>query len=341
MVSGRIGSGDHMPDNETVQIDNEEILLPELPVCDPHHHFFDFPDFKYMPGDFLEDISTGHHIVRTVYVECRTGYRDDGPEELRSVGETEYIETLISRRIPSGLMGVVSGIVGFADLRLGDAVKPVLEAHRTASPKKFCGIRNVAAWNNHPAFSKGYNAPQAGLLMDSAFRKGFAHLEKLTLGFDAMLFHTQLPELIDLAMSFPDTKIILDHSGVPLGIGPYAQRLDEVFRTWKNGMKKLSKCKNVFVKIGGFGMKICAYGLSGITKPIGSVDLAETIRPYCLWCIEQFGVHRCMFESNFPVDKELVSYRVLWNAYKRISADFSSGERQALFHDTAMQAYGL
>lgn len=327
--------------NSEIKQDHEEILFPDQPICDPHHHFFDLPDFQYMPDDLMEDIIVGHNIVRTVYVDCKTGYRKTGPEELKPVGETEYVEKLVSGNRNSQGIEIAAGIIGFADLKLEDAVIPVLEAHLAASPKRFRGIRNVAAWDDSPAFSKGYHAPHAGLLLDKAFRRGFSCLDKLDISFDAMIFHTQLPDLIDLAKAFPETTIILNHIGAPLGIGPYADKLEEVSNNWKKGIASLSECKNVFIKIGGFGMDICACGLNRLSKPISSAELCEVIKPCGLWCIEKFGVDRCMFESNFPVDKELLSYVVLWNAFKRMTGDFSSHERQALFHDTAAKAYRL
>jgi L-fuconolactonase len=327
--------------NNKIMPGDEEILFPGLPICDPHQHFFNFPDFQYTPDDLMKDITTGHKVVQTVYIDCKTGYRENGPDDLKPVGETEYVENLVSNYINPQQIKIAAGIVGFADLKLGDSVKPVLEAHMAASPKRFRGVRNVAAWDISPAFSIGCNAPHAGLLLDSAFRKGFAYLKKFKLSFDAMVFHTQLPDLIDLAGAFPDTTIILNHIGLPLGIGPYADKQNEVFSNWKKGIAELSTCKNVFIKIGGFGMDICAYGLNNLSKPISSFELYEIIKPYCLWCIEKFDVDRCMFESNFPIDKRLLSYVVLWNAFKRITGDFSPNERQKLFHDTAVKVYGI
>jgi len=209
-----------------------------------------------------------------------------------------------------------------------------------ASRNRFRGIRHISAWDANTDI-RSYRNPPKGLLLDPKFREGFACLQKYGLSFDAWLYHPQLMELVDLARTFPDTPIIVDHIGGPLGIGPYAEKREEVFEEWKHGIAVLATCPNVVVKLGGLGMPLCGFGWNERSTPPGSAELAETMIPYYHWCIEQFGVDRCMFESNFPVDKISYSYAVLWNAFKRVSKGFSPEDRAALFHDTAVKAYRL
>jgi predicted TIM-barrel fold metal-dependent hydrolase len=230
---------------------------------------------------------------------------------------------------------VGAGIVGFADLTSGADVASVFEAHLEAGKGRFRGIRQTSTWDASPEF----RSTSRGLLLDPGFRKGFACLQKYGLSFDAWLYHPQLMELLDLARTFPDTTIIVDHMGGPLGIGPYDRKL--VFREWKRGIGALAGCHNVFVKLGGLGMDICGFGWHEKTTPPNSSELAGAMAPYFTWCIEKFGVNRCMFESNFPVDKRSYSYTVIWNAFKKVIKDFPRGEKGALLYDTAVKTYRL
>jgi predicted TIM-barrel fold metal-dependent hydrolase len=234
---------------------------------------------------------------------------------------------------------VAAGIVGFADLTLGSEVAPVLEAHIAASRNRFRGTRFTSTWDASNEISSRVKTPK--MLSDSKFREGFACLHKYNLSFDAWLYHTQLLDLADLANAFPDTPIILNHIGGPIGIGPYARKREEVFQEWKQGIASLSTCPNVALKLGGFGMPLLGFGWHERPKPPNSAELAEAIAPYIHWCVDRFGPDRCMFESNFPVDKASYSYTVVWNAFKRISKDFSPRDRAALFHDTAVKVYRL
>ncbi len=324
----------------------EEPLEPGLPICDPHHHFWDRDDDRYafrryMLDELADDTGAGHNIVRTVFVECSSEYRQDGPSALRPVGETEFVERLADESARKRGRTVVSeGIVGFADLALGDGVAQVLEAHLEASHDRFRGIRHAAAWDDRAGLSS-YKNPPKGLLMSDAFRKGFAHLQKYGLSFDAWVYHPQIGELSDLARAFPGVTIILDHIGGPLGVGAYASRRKEAFEDWRRGIAALSANQNVFVKLGGLGMPLTGFDWHAREKPIGSEELARAMEPYYLWCIEQFGPQRCMFESNFPVDKVSYSYGVMWNAFKRLTRGFSRGERAALLQNSAARAYRL
>jgi predicted TIM-barrel fold metal-dependent hydrolase len=326
------------------QVD-EEVLEPDLEICDAHHHLWDsFAGMRrYLLDELVADIGSGHTIVSTVFVDCMAMYRAEGPREMRVIGETEFAQG-VAAMAASGTYGptrVAAGIVSHADLTLGDGVRPVLEAHLAASPNRFRGIRHATNWDASSEIGNAHTGATQGLLGDTRFREGFRHLEELDLSFDAWLYHTQISELAELARAFPGVPIVLDHFGGPLGIGPYAGRRDEVFADWRKGMDELAQCPNVVVKIGGLQMPINGFGWRERERPPGSDDLAEAIRPYTLHTIDRFGPDRCMFESNFPVDKISCSYRVLWNAFKRATSQLTPDERAMLFHDTAARVYRL
>jgi L-fuconolactonase len=318
----------------------EAVLEPDLAICDPHHHLRERPNDRYFLEEFIRDTSTGHNIVATVCVENRAQYRSSGPEPMKPVGETEFFDSVGARGAanPKLSTAVAAGIVGHADLSLGEEVSEVLEAHLGASPSRFRGIRHSTTWDESDTIRSD---ARRGLLADSAFRRGFACLKRCGLSFDAWLYHPQLPELVELARAFPDVTIVLDHIGGPLGVGPYQGKRDEVFQVWSKGVTDLSSCPNVNLKLGGFGSTRSGYDWHKRAARPGSAELANTMAPYFDFCIEKFGVHRCMFESNFPVDKASYSYVAIWNAFKRISQSFSAAEREALFHDTAVRVYRL
>ena len=332
-----------MADEHDMKAGAEAALDPELPICDPHHHLWDHPGNRYLLDELLHDTDSGHTVVQTVFVECLSMYRKDGPPEMKPVGETEFVQGIAAQSASGnyGPMAACTGIVGFADLSLGDGVQAVLEAHLAASPNRFRGIRHAASWHASPDIRNAHTGAPEGLMLETTFRTGLACLHRLGLSLDAWLYHTQLMELVDLARACPDGTIILDHVGGPLGIGPYEGQRDAVFQDWKRGMTELATCPNVVVKLGGLTMPMSGFGWHKHDTPPTSAQLAQALGPYYLFCIEQFGVERCMFESNFPVDKTSCSYVVLWNAFKRITHDFSADERLALFHDTAARAYRL
>ena len=293
-------------------------------------------------AELLADIGSGHNVVATVFVECRAMYRADGPEELKSLGETEFVNG-IAAMSASGAYGparACAGIVGNVDLRLGSRAAPILEAHMAVAGARFRGIRRGSAW--HAAGIKATSAsPPPGLLLDRDFRAGFACLAPLGLSFDAWLLHTQLGDIIDLARVFPDTTIVLDHLGGPVGIGPYLGKRDEVFADWRRGITALARCPNVQVKIGGLGMHTFGTDFHARERPPSSQELAQAWKPYVETCIEAFGAARAMFESNFPVDKGTCSYQVLWNAFKRLTANASADDKAALYSGTAQRVYRL
>ncbi len=319
----------------------EDPIDPDLPICDPHHHLWERPGDSYLLPDLLSDLGSGHNIVETVFLECASMYRTDGPVEMRPLGETAFVQGVADENVrQGGKTRVNAGIVGHADLTLGDGVKAVLEAHLAASPDRFRGIRHASAWDEDSAFVSSRTPPK-GLLSDSKFRQGFAKLGELGMSYDAWLYHPQLSELADLAKSFPSVTIILNHIGGPLGAGPYSSKRDQVFVDWQRGIAEIASNQNVVVKLGGLGMPNYGNGWHQREKPPGSAELAETMAPYLMYCIEQFGVDRCMFESNFPVDSISYSYNFMWNAFKRVAGGFSDDERAALFRDTAVRAYRL
>jgi L-fuconolactonase len=324
----------------------EAPLEPALPIIDPHHHLWDYPKVangRYLLDELLADIRSGHNVVATVFMECGSMYRAGGPGSLRPVGETEFVQG-IAAMSASGTYGatrVAAGIVSFADLSLGAAVREVLEAHMRASSNRFRGIRHAAGWHASDDIRKSHTNPPEGLLLAKQFREGFAQLKALGLSFDAWLYHPQLPELIDLARAFPDTTIVLDHFGGPLGIGPYAGKSDEVFNDWRKSIDELAKCPNAVAKLGGINMTINGFGWHKRAKPPTSAELVAATKRYYLHTIERFGVERCMFESNFPVDKASCSYAVLWNSFKRLTENFTAVEKASLFHDTAKRVYRL
>ncbi|MGC8534110.1 MAG: amidohydrolase family protein [Rhizomicrobium sp.] len=342
----------------------DEILDPDLPIVDPHHHLWDRPTGvlqdlpplqhgfmdiirntpRYLFDELLKDLKSGHNIIATVYMECGAMYRADGPEALRCVGETEFVNG-IAAMSASGLYGPVracAGIVGHVDLRQGERAEDILRAHIAAGHGRFRGIRQSASWSEDPAVLGPLHGrvPQ-GLYADPAFRSGFALLHKLGLSFDAWFLEPQLPEVVDLARAFPETRIVIDHVGTPLGIGMYASKREARFKDWQQGIRALAQCSNVHVKLGGLAMPFAGFEWSYAHRPASAEALARAWRPYIDVCIQSFGPNRCMFESNFPVDSFSCDYATLWNALKLCAEGYSAEEKTALFSGTAKQVYRL
>ena len=320
----------------------EEILEPQLPIVDPHHHLWDHAQSRYLLDELLADTGSGHHVTATVFVECMSMYRADGPDAMKPVGETEFVNG-VAAMSASGRYGatrVAAAIVGFADLTLGERVGAVLDAHLAASPR-FRGIRHAAGWDASDDVRNSHTKPPRGLFLESGFRRGFAELGRRGLSFEAWLYHPQLADLVDLAKAFPETTIVLDHFGGPLGIGPYAGKRAETFQSWKSAIRSVADCPNVVAKLGGLVMPLNGFGLHKRAAPVTSSELADLTREWYLHTIDVFGPARCMFESNFPVDKVSCSYRVLWNSFKRIAAAFSSAEKATMFSGTATRVYRL
>lgn len=343
---------------------SEPILDPDLPIVDPHHHLWDRPTAvlgtlppsehgfmdiirgipRYLLDELLGDLRSGHNIRATIYMECGAMYRADGPEALKCVGETEFVNG-IAAMTASGLYGDVracAGIVGHVDLRLGDAAEDVLRSHIAAGHGRFRGIRHSAAHDDDPNVLgplAGRYPP--GLYSDAKFRQGFRLLAPLGLSFDAWLLEPQLDDLIDLARAFPGTTIVLDHVGTPLGVGRYQGKREERFAAWKQSIKTLAACPNVHVKLGGLPMPFTGWRARMKGPDETSQALAAQWKPYIETCIESFGSNRAMFESNFPVDRFGASYAALWNAFKSLAKNYSANEKTALFSGTAKKVYRI
>jgi L-fuconolactonase len=326
----------------------EAALEPELPIIDPHHHFWDTPQRgRYLLPELLDDIGPaggGHNIVATVFLECRSMYRKAGPPEMAPVGEVEFVNGIAAMSASGGYgpCRVAEGIVGHADLTLGARVRDVLEAEIAAGGGRFRGIRHGVSWDEHPAIQRyaTRNVPPHQL-RDAKFREGFAQLAPLGLSFESWQYHPQLPDAIDLARAFPETTIILNHVGGVLGVGPYAGHRQEILQSWRKDIGELAKCPNVCVKLGGIGMTSFGFDFPERDTPPTSEELATAWRQYIEPCIEAFGPERAMFESNFPPDKQSGGYAELWNAFKRITAGASASEKAALYSGTAARVYCL
>jgi L-fuconolactonase len=321
----------------------EDPIDPAMPIIDPHHHLWDRGS-RYLLEEIKADIDTsGHNIRTTVFLQCDSMYRADGDPKFAPLGETEFVNG-VAAMSASGIYGparICAGIVGFADLLLGAEVDAVLEAHLRAGGDRFKGVRYCSVWDADQSIKSTPIDFPKGLLLDAKFRAGFARLSRYGLSFDSWIYHTQIPELTDLARAFPDTTIVLDHIGAPLGIGVYAGKRDEVFKDWERNIRDLGKCPNARVKLGGMGMHVFGFEFEKQPIPPSSEQLAETWRPFVETCIEAFSTRRAMFESNFPVDKRYYSYGVMWNAFKRLAAQYSADERANLFVEAARETYRL
>ena len=335
-------------DNNWLALTQEAALEPDIPICDPHHHFWDFrteriPYQRYLLHELADDLNSGHNVRSTVFIEARSMYRRDGPEELRPVGEVEFVQGLAAASA-NGLYGpsqAAAAIVGHADLNLGDRVRPVLEALQAASPNRFRGIRHSVTFDPNPGVPNTAAHQIEHQLASDNFRAGARVLAGMGLSFEGWLNFHQMPDLADFAKAVPDLPIILNHVGGLLREGHYANRDEEVIPAWKKGIDAVAACPNAYIKLGGIGMPRTGFDWHTRTQPIGSEELAESMAPFIDYCIEKFVPNRCMFESNFPVDKVSFSYNIMYNAFKRLSKGYSATERADMFHDTAVRAYRI
>lgn len=322
----------------------EKIIEPDIAICDPHHHFWDkrterdYP--RYQLDELLADITSGHNVRSTVFIEARSMYNANLPPDKNSIGEVEYVQG-ISAASASGIYGesrVAASIIGNANLNLGESVRPILESLSSAS-NRFKGIRHSVTWDPHPEVENTALHKYEGQLISDKFQAGAKVLADMKMTFEAWLYFHQLPQLLEFAKSVPNLTIILNHIGGLVMDGPYENKREEVIKIWKDGIAKIAECPNVVVKLGGIGMPRTGFDWHERDNPIGSEELASSIAPYFNYCIDNFGTGRCMFESNFPVDKVSFSYQVLYNAFKRFSQGFSESERAAMFHDNAVAIY--
>jgi len=318
----------------------EDVLDPDLAICDPHHHLWIHPKNTYMLDELRSDTGAGHKVESTVFVECMSGYLAEGPEELRPVGETRFVAEVAE--VSAATDGAeIAGIVSYADMALGDSVEAVLSAHIESGAGRFRGIRHATGWDASERVHNSHTNPTEDLMAQPEFRAGLRKLGSMGLSFDAWLYHPQLAQFAELAEAVPEVPIVLDHLGAPLGVGPYKDRRAEVREAWRPAMERIARCENVSLKVGGIGMAIYGDGWHKRDTAPSSDDLTAAWGDDVRWTIDKFGPNRCMFESNFPVDKQGVSYPVLWNAFKKIAVDYSPAERVDLFAGTAKRFYRI
>ena len=319
----------------------EEIVEPDLPVVDPHHHLWHRPGNTYVLDNLWQDTGSGHKVEKTVFVECRSAYREDGPDHLKPLGETEFVveQAKLSDADPG--KATIAAIVSNANLMLGDDVKEVLEAHVELGDGRFRGIRHAGARAEHPEALFIAGRQIEGLYQRTDFQTGVNVLGAMGLTYDTWHYYYQNQDFCELAKACPDTQMILDHFGTPLGVGPYADKKEEIFQQWKKDITDIAKCDNVVAKIGGLAMPDNGFGWDKRATPATSDEFYEAQKRYYLHAIECFGPERCMMESNFPVDRYSISYHVLYNGLKKIVADFSDAEKHAMFYGTAARIYKL
>ena len=320
----------------------EDAVDAERPIIDTHHHLWENTSMwgRYVLEDLWADTESGHNIEQTVFIDCRSGYRTDGPEHLRPVGETEFVAEVAAESAKTDGKATIAAIVSHADMRLGEAVEEVLAAHEEAGRGLFRGIRHAGPSDDTGTLTnagRGRPCPYG----EEGFRKGVHTLGKLGYTYDTWHFFHQNRDYLALAQAVPETTMILDHFGTPLGVGAYAGKQDEIFVQWKEDVAAIAECPNVVAKLGGLAMPDNGFGWDKRDTPPTSDEFAEAQGRYYLHTIECFGPERCMFESNFPVDKLSVSYHVMWNGMKKIVADFSDDEKHAMFYGTAVRVYRL
>lgn len=321
----------------------EEIIDPGRRIVDPHHHLWRASQLggDYLLANLWADTGSGHKVEKTVFVECHASYRKDGPVHMQPVGETEFVlgEALASEKDAS--QATIAGIVGHADLMLGDGVREVLEAQVEAGDGRFRGIRHAGARAEYPEALLIAGRQIEGLYGKPEFRTGLKVLADMGLTYDTWHYHYQNREFLALAQACPDNVMILDHFGTPLGVGPYGDHREEIFAQWKKDIADIAKCENVVAKIGGLAMPDNGFGWHERDTPPTSDEFVQAQRDYYLHTIECFGPARCMMESNFPVDRMSISYHVLYNGLKKIVMDFSEDEKDQMFHGTATRIYNL
>ena len=328
---------------------SEEIIDHDIEIVDPHHHLWPGPsrtdevsaENRYLLEDLWKDTESGHKVSKTVFVECGQGYFESGSDAMKPVGETKFVCEVSEEAKADKSKAQIKGIVGHADMMLGSSAREVLEAHLEEGKGRFKGIRHGASWDESEEIRNSHSNPIRHIYLNDTFQKGIEQLDALNLTLDAWNYHKQIKELTDLAKCFPNLKIVQNHFGGPLGIGPYKSKREEVFSEWKDSISELSERENVYIKIGGLAMPINGWGWHKRELPATSEELVETHEKYYLHSIKSFGVKRCMFESNFPVDKRSISYAVLWNGFKKVVRDFSTEEKEYLFFKTAADFYSL
>jgi predicted TIM-barrel fold metal-dependent hydrolase len=321
---------------------SEDILEPERPIIDTHHHLWDTPSMwgLYMLEDLWADTGSGHNVEKTVFIDCHSNYRTDGPDHLKPIGETEFVAGIAAESAATTGKATIAGIVGHANMLLGERVEEVMAAHEAAGNGLFRGIRHACP-HDETGTLMNPGSPRPGQYTNAEFRTGVRTLGKLGYTYDTWHFYHQNQDYLSLAQAAPDTTMILDHLGTPLGAGAYAGKQDEIFEIWQKDIAEIAECPNVFAKLGGMAMPDNGFGWDQRDLPPTSDEFVDAQKKYYLHMIECFGPARCMFESNYPVDKLSISYQVLWNAFKKIVADFSEDEKHDMFYATAARIYRL
>ena len=328
---------------------SEEIIDQDIEIVDPHHHLWPGPprtegakaENRYLLEDLWKDTESGHKISKTVFVECGQGYFESGSDAMKPVGETKFVYEVAEEAKLDKSKAQIEGIVGHVDMTLGSSAREVLEAHVEEGKGRFKGIRHGASWDESEEIRNSHSIPIRHIYLDSKFQQGIEQLDALNLTLDAWNYHKQIKELTELAKCFPNLKIVQNHFGGPLGIGPYKNKREEVFSEWKDSISELAERENVYMKLGGLAMPINGWGWHKRELPATSDELVEKHGKYYLHAINSFGVKRCMFESNFPVDKRSISYPILWNGFKRVVRDYSLEEKEFLFSKAAAEFYSL
>ena len=318
----------------------EEIVDPERRIIDPHHHLWSTASFwgTYELEDLWKDTGSGHNVEKTIFIDCHSNYRPDGPDQLKPVGETEYVVGVAEESESDPNNATIAGIVSHANMTLGSEVREVLEAHEIAGKGRFRGIRHAGPHDTTDSLTnKG--SPRPCPYTRSDFQEGVRTLGEMGYTYDTWHFFMQNQEFAELAKAAPETVMILDHFGTPLGVGAYAGKQEEIYEQWAKDIAAIAECPNVTAKLGGLAMPDNGFGWDKNDRPPTSEEFAEAQKRYYLHTIECFGPDRCMFESNFPVDKLSISYHVLWNGLKKIVADFSDDEKDAMFYKTAARVY--
>ena len=327
---------------------SEEIIDPEQRIIDPHHHLWpgasiDSSDNfnQYLLEDLWADTSSGHNVTNTIFIDCSQCYWDSTDQALNPVGETEFVKKIADESKVDSKQATISGIVGHVDMLLGFEAERVLEKHLEIGQELFKGIRHAGGWDPHPDVRNSHHNACEGLYLLPNFLDGLQTLAKLGYVFEAWQYHHQIPQITELAKQFPDLVIILNHFSGPLGIGPYENKQVEIFSQWQKDLKELSQHENVFAKLGGLAMPVNGFGFHTQDKPPTSDEFILKQKAYYETALEYFTPARCMFESNFPVDKASISYPILWNAFKKLAANYSASERDQLFYKTASKVYRI
>lgn len=323
----------------------EPAIEPELPIVDPHVHFWHHhTGYKYFVEDLARDIvASGHNVESTVFIECNSMYRASGPAHLKCVGETEFAVGMAAIAASGKYTAcrAAAGIVAFADLTLGELTQETLDAHLQAANGRLSGIRQRCKWDPDPAVAGAMGVAGPGLYLEPAFGKGLDRVTKMGLAFEASIFHPQIPDVTSLAHAHPDASIVVIHTGSPVGHSSYAGKEAETHATWLAGMRELAKCPNVTVKMGGLLMCLGNFDFTTAKAPPTSEQLAGLWRPYIEPCLELFGAERCMVSSNFPVERAGMTYGTIWNMFKRITAGCSAHEKRLIYGGTAKRVYNI